>query len=174
MGPNFTLGSSLLQAYGASFAAIAWGATVIEAGMSSEKREKPQHPVATTETPAGLGPYLTISGRGEPAGSLFEAKVSALYSVVYAVKLGMGRSGRDCTVAALEGFWLKQGDGARAWKLGIRAPAGVAARDLAAAIASLSAKGKDPLVKDVMLESLDEHQVEHFPIGDAAAAAVPS
>lgn len=148
-------------------------AMVIEASMSPEKREKSQHPVATAETPPGLGPYLTISGRGDPAGSLFEAKVSALYSVVYAVKLGMGRSGRDCIVAALEGFWLKPGDGSRTWKLGIRAPAGVAPRDLAAAIASLSAKGKDPLVKDVLLESLDEHLVEHFAVADAAAA-VPS
>ncbi len=148
-------------------------AMAIEASMSPEKREKSQHPAATTETPPGLGPYLTISGRGDPVGSLFEAKVSALYSVVYAVKLGMGRSGRDCTVAALEGFWLKPGDGSRTWKLGIRAPAGVAPRDLAAAIASLSAKGKDPLVKDVLLESLDEHQVEHFAVADAVAA-VPS
>jgi hypothetical protein len=174
MALNFMLGSSLLQAWGESFPAIAWGAMSIEASMSPEKREKPQHPTTTSETPAGLGPYLTISGRGEPAGCLFEAKVSALYSVVYAVKLGMGRSGRDCTVAALEGFWLKPGDGVRVWKLGIRAPAGVGTRDLTAAIASLSAKGKDPLVKDVMLESLDEHQVEHFPLGDAAVAAVPS
>lgn len=141
--------------------------------MSLEKRAKPQHAAVATETPPGLGPYLTISGRGEPAGSLFEAKVSALYSVVYAVKLGMGRSGRDCTVAPLEGFWLKPGDGARTWKLAIRAPHGVAVRDLAAAIASLSAKGKDPLVKDVLLESLDEHQVEHFALSEVAAA-VPS
>ena len=142
--------------------------------MSLEKREKTQHAATVTETPTGLGPYLTISGRGDPVGCLFEAKVSALYSVVYAVKLGMGRSGRDCTVAPLEAFWLKPSVGTRAWKLAIRAPAGVGARDLAAAIASLSAKGKDPLVKDVLLESLDEHQVEHFAINDDAAAAVPS
>jgi hypothetical protein len=168
------LGSSLLQAAGETFGSIARGATAIEASMSSEKRDKTQHPAAATESPPGLGPYLTISGRGEPAGSLFDAKVSALYSVVYALKLGMGRSGRDCTVAALEGFWLKPGDGARTWKLAIRAPGGVGARDLATAIASLSAKGKDPLVKDVLLESLDEHQVEHFALHDAAVAAMPS
>ncbi len=139
--------------------------------MSPEKREKP--PQDAVAEPGGLGPYLTISGRGEPAGSLFEAKVSALYSVVYAVKLGMGRSGRDCTIAALEAFWTKPGDSARVWKLGIRAPAGVAPRDLAAAIAALTAKGKDPLVKDVLLETLDEHQLERFHTGvDAAVAAI--
>ncbi len=141
--------------------------------MSPEKREKLPHQAAGAETPGGMGPYLTISGRGEPAGSLFEAKVSALYSVVYAVKLGMGRSGRDCTIAGLEAFWAKPGDGGRIWKLGIRAPAGVGARDLAAAIAALSAKGKDPLVKDVLLETLDEHQVERFAVSaDAAVAAI--
>ncbi len=126
---------------------------------------------SNTEPAGGLGVYLTIAGRGAPSGSLFEAKVSALYSVVYAVKLGMGRSGRDCAIAGLEAFWSRLTSGPRAWKLGIRAPAGVASRDLAEAIASLAAKGKDPLVKDVLLETLDERHVERFAIHADAAVA---
>lgn len=140
--------------------------------MRPEKRQKRPHDAAA-EPAGGLGAYLTIAGRGEPAGSLFEAKVAALYSVVYAVKLGMGRNGSDFTIAGLEGFWTKPADGGRVWKLGIRAPAGLAPRDLAGAIATLTAKGKDCLVKDVLLETLDERQVERFPTGaDAAVAAI--
>ncbi len=140
--------------------------------MSPEKRDKTP-PDAAAEPGGGLGPYLTIAGRGEPTGSLFEAKVAALYSVVYAVKLGMGRNGRDFTITGLEAFWTKPGDGARVWKLGIRAPAGLALRDVAGAIATLTAKGKDPLVKDVLLETLDGHQVERFPASvDVAVAAI--
>lgn len=139
--------------------------------MSPEKREKPQRGSAPTEPVGGLGAYLTIAGRGAPAGGLFEAKVSALYSVAYAIKLGLGRGGRDFTVVDLEAFWVLLPDGLRAWKLGIRAPGGLEPRDLSDAIARLAAKGKDPLVKDVLLESLQERDVEPFPLGVNAAAA---
>jgi hypothetical protein len=117
--------------------------------------------------------YLTIGGRGEPAGSLFEAKVSARYSVVYAIKLGMGQTGRDFAIGSLEAFWTMPPGAARTWKVGIRAPAGLSPQDLAAAIATLSAKGKDPLVKDVLLEHLDEGQLECFPLEIGAGIPAP-
>lgn len=138
--------------------------------MSPDKRDTP-HGVVATEPVGGLGAYLTIAGRGAPAGSLFEAKVSALYSVAYAIKLGMGRGGRDFTIVDLEAFWVRLPDGLRTWKLGIRAPGGLGPRDLSDAIATLAAKGKDPLVKDVLLESLLERGLERFPVGVGAAAA---
>lgn len=137
--------------------------------MSPDKRDKAPRGLAA-EPPGGLGAYLTIAGRGPPAGSLFEAKVSALYSVAYAIKLGLGRGGRDFTVLDLEAFWVRASDGPRIWKLGIRAPAALGARDLSDAIATLAAKGKDPLVKDVLLESLLEGAVERFPVAVPAAA----
>lgn len=117
--------------------------------------------------------YLTIAGRGPPAGSLFEAKVSALYSVAYAIKLGMGRGGRDFPVVDLEGFWVRPPQGPPTWKLGIRAPQGLNSRDLSDAIATLAAKGKDPLVKDVLLEPLQEREVERFLLNTGAAAGFP-
>ncbi len=138
--------------------------------MSPDKRETAVRGLAA-EPAGGLGAYLTIAGRGPPAGSLFEAKVSALYSVAYAIKLGLGRGGRDFPVVDLEAFWVGLPDGPRAWKLGIRAPAGVSTRDLSDAIATLAAKGKDPLVKDVLLEPLQEPDVERFPLSVGAAAA---
>jgi len=138
--------------------------------MSPDKREKaPRGPSA--DTVGGLGAYLTIAGRGLPAGCLFEAKLSALYSVAYAIKLGMGRGGRDFTVVDLEAFWVGVPDGPRTWKLGIRAPAGLNPRDLSDAIAALAAKGKDPLIKDVLLEALQERDVERFPLAVTATAA---
>lgn len=140
--------------------------------MSRDKREKATRG-ATTDPAGGMGVYLTIAGRAPPVGSLFEAKVSALYSVAYAIKLGMGRGGRDFAILDLEAFWVRLPDGPRTWKLGIRAPAGLCARDLTEAIAALAAKGKDPLVKDVLLEPLLEGDVERFPLSMGVAASVP-
>jgi len=138
--------------------------------MSPDKRGKALR-VPGAEALGGLGAYLTIGGRGPPAGCLFEAKLSALYSVAYAIKLGMGRGGRDFTVVDLEAFWVCVPDGPRTWKLGIRAPAGLGARDLSDAIAALAAKGKDPLIKDVLLEPLQECEVERFPLAVGAGSA---
>jgi len=140
--------------------------------MSPDKREN-VHRGGAAESAGGLGAYLTIAGRGPPTGCLFEAKVSALYSVAYAIKLGLGRGGRDFTVLDLEAFWVRLPNGPRTWKLGIRAPATLNARDLSEAIATLAAKGRDPLVKDVMLESLQERDVEPFPLAVGASANSP-
>jgi hypothetical protein len=138
--------------------------------MSPDRKEKaPRGP--GVEAGTALGAYLTIAGRGSPAGCLFEAKLSALYSVAYAIKLGMGRGGRDFPVVDLEAFWVRVPDGPRTWKLGIRAPAGLSARDLSDAVATLAAKGKDPLIKDVLLEALQERDVERFPLAVGAASA---
>jgi hypothetical protein len=121
--------------------------------------------------------YLTIAGRGDACGQLYEAKVSALYSVVYAVKLALARRGRDFPITPLEAFWtdpIVEGPGgaySRRWKLAIRAPSHLAVHDVVDAIGVLAAKGKDPLVKDVLLEALDERDVQRFPAGELATVA---
>ena len=97
--------------------------------MSPDKREKAARG-PSADTVGGLGAYLTIAGRGLPAGCLFEAKLSALYSVAYAIKLGMGRGGRDFTVVDLEAFWVRVPDGPRTWKLGPRVSAANRTSDL--------------------------------------------
>lgn len=149
--------------------------------MSRARRARSQRAAANpVEAPACgevAAAYLTIAGRGAACGPLYEAKVSALYSVVYAIKLALARRGRDFAIHPLEAFWISvPGSGpdgspcARSWKLGIRAPAQLAAHDVVEAIAALTAKGKDPLVKDVVLESFDEHDVERFSGSEAAPA----
>ena len=158
--------------------------------MARARRARSQRAAANpVEAPAGAAvavPYLTIAGRGSASGDLYEAKASALYSVVYAIKLALAHRGRDFPIHPLEAFWTgpqgheSNGTGAgagcaRCWKLGIRAPCELAAHDVVEAIAALTAKGKDPLVKDVVLESFEEHELERFAGGELAplATALP-
>jgi len=51
------------------------------------------------------GKFLTIEGKGAPGGKEFQAKVSALYSLAYGIKILMKKGGKDFTVAKLEGLW---------------------------------------------------------------------
>ena len=74
--------------------------------------------------------YLSIEGRGAPGGEEFQAKISALYSLAYGVKMLMKREGKDFTVAKLEGLWWVDSDKPYTevpreewrWKLLIRQP----------------------------------------------------
>jgi len=45
--------------------------------------------------------FLTIEGKGEPAGKEFTSKVEALYPLAYGIKIPMKKEGRDFTVAKL-------------------------------------------------------------------------
>ena len=49
--------------------------------------------------------YLSITGKGDPSGSLFAEKIQALYSIAYAVKFIYKDEGKDFVVAKLEGLW---------------------------------------------------------------------
>ena len=152
--------------------------------MSRARRARSQRVAASrAEAPPGgevAVAYLTIAGRGARCGALYEAKVSALYSVAYAIKLALAHRGRDFTIAPLEAFWIASAEAperspaARSWRWGIRAPGELAAHDVVEAIAALTAKGKDPLVKDVLLESFEEHDIEPFSGSGVAPAAASS
>jgi len=54
--------------------------------------------------------FLAIEGKGAPGGDEFQAKVSALYSIAYGVKMLMKKEGKDFTVAKLEGLWWIDSD----------------------------------------------------------------
>lgn len=49
--------------------------------------------------------FLTIKGKGAPGGKEFQSKVSALYSLVYSIKMLMKKKDKDFVVAKLESFW---------------------------------------------------------------------
>ena len=58
----------------------------------------------------GEGKFLTIEGKGAPGGDEFRAKVGALYSLAYGIKMLMKKEGKDFTVAKLEGLWWVNSD----------------------------------------------------------------
>lgn len=51
------------------------------------------------------GKFVTITGRGAPGGSAYQAALNALYSVAYTIKFKCKAEGRDFTVMTLEGLW---------------------------------------------------------------------
>lgn len=111
--------------------------------------------------------YLAISGRGEPGGEEFTAKVGALYGVAYTTKMTRKFAGeQDYTICKLEyQWWLdderrdfsatdpKQWN----WKLLIRTPDFVRDNELDIAIETLLKKGKEPQVRQVKFESFAEN-----------------
>jgi hypothetical protein len=123
----------------------------------------PKRPVLVTIGPAK---YLAIEGKGAPAGAAFQVCIGALYAVAFTVKMTRKFAGKgDYKVAWLEGLWW--GPDRRAplsvrspkdwrWKLLIRTPTFVTARDLARARRDLLAKGKVREVGKVKLETLRE------------------
>ncbi len=111
--------------------------------------------------------YLAFTGRGAPAGEAFQKAVGALYNVAYTLKMAKKFAGQDYKVCNLEGLWWGEkeaGDFALQppdtwnWKLLIRVPDFISAKDLKDTIAALKEKGKPPETADVKLETLDEGQ----------------
>jgi hypothetical protein len=123
----------------------------------------PKKPVLLKVGPAK---YLAVEGRGAPADVAFQAAVGALYAVAFTIKMTRKFAGKgDYKIAWLEGLWW--GPDKRApfavkspkdwrWKILIRTPTFVAARDLAKAQKELLAKGKVAEVAKVKLETLRE------------------
>lgn len=112
------------------------------------------------------GKYLAVSGRGEPGGEEFSAKIGALYGVAYTVKMTRKFAGKqDYTICKLEcQWWLddERQDFATTdpkqwnWKLLIRTPDFVGDDELDKAVETLLKKGKEPQVRQVTFESFAE------------------
>jgi hypothetical protein len=110
--------------------------------------------------------YLAVSGRGEPGGEEFAAKIGALYGVAYTVKMTRKFAGKqDYTVCKLEGQWWVDGERQNFaatdrkqwnWKLLIRTPDFVRDEELNEAVTTLLQKGKEPEVRQVGFESFAE------------------
>jgi hypothetical protein len=122
----------------------------------------PKEPVLVRTKPAK---YLAISGRGAPSAPAFSRSIGALYAMAFTIKMARKFAGRDYVVTKLEGLWWGQRAGRLLidepkdrwrWKLMIRVPPFINERDRRAALATLAARGKDPLVRQVKLELLSE------------------
>lgn len=121
----------------------------------------PKQPVFVVVGPAR---YLAISGHGAPGGEQFHARVSALYSVAYTLKMAEKMAGHDYKVCHLEGqWWAPDGGDFRllepkvwVWRLLIRVPEFITQAEVDSAIKSVMAKGKNALATDIKLEELAE------------------
>ena len=122
----------------------------------------PRKPVLVEIKPAK---YLAITGRGEPGGAMFQARLGALYNVAFTIKMAKKFAGQDYAVCKLEGLWwgskhpanfLGEPREAWNWKLLIRTPDFIQNREVSQASRSLLAKGRSADVSEVRLESLRE------------------
>jgi hypothetical protein len=116
----------------------------------------PRKPVLITLKPAV---YLAIEGRGEPGGEVFSDSIGALYGVAYTVKMARKFGGKpDYAICKLEAQWWDMEGPQKSWrwKMLIRTPEFVKARELKEAVDVLLKRGKTPRVKDVALETLKE------------------
>ena len=150
------------------------------------KQHKDEYVTPKRPTLVKIGPakYLTIEGRGEPGGAAFQTRLGALYAAAFTIKMTSKFAGCDYAVCKLEGLWWADDGGCDfastlkdqwRWKLMIRTPDFIRQRQLDEAIAVLKAKGKDPAVADVKLETLKEGrcvQMLHVGSYDAEAATI--
>lgn len=111
----------------------------------------------------GKVPYLTILGKGEPAGKEFSEKAGAIYPVAYGVKRICKETIQDFGVPKLEGLWWV--DDMRSaievprsewfWKLLIRMPDYVTEQIVIKAIDEV-AKKKTIVAREVQFEIIEE------------------
>lgn len=112
--------------------------------------------------------YLTIEGHGAPGGDEFTACIGALYGMAFTIKMTRKFAGlQDYAVCKLEGLWWADGANSNFaktpkdqwhWKLLIRTPEFIKAKDLEQAAVVLVKRGKGANVERVRLETLDEGQ----------------
>jgi hypothetical protein len=137
-------------------------ATAQKIDLFKEHREEYATPKRPKLVNVGKGKYLTIRGKGEPGGEVFQTKIGALFSAAYTVKFTEKfDGGQDFKVAPLESLWWL-GESCELppeeweWQLLIRVPDFITKRHLNRAVKTLLEKGKGPEVKEVTLEPLRE------------------
>ena len=108
--------------------------------------------------------YLTIEGKGEPAGEVFVSKVEALYPLAYGIKKICKEQDRDFGVPKLEGLWWVQEnkpalDVPRSewcWKLLIRMPDFVTEEMMASVQPEVAKKKKNEIIQDISFKKITE------------------
>ncbi|HSJ84772.1 MAG TPA: GyrI-like domain-containing protein [Acidimicrobiia bacterium] len=109
--------------------------------------------------------FLMVEGRGAPGSDDYQDAVQALYSVVYGIRFGRKKAGRDTfTVGPLEGlWWTEKGEDFSVgqpddwvWTAMIWVPDFVTADEVAEAVASAQAKTPNPALAGLRLDVLNE------------------
>ena len=113
----------------------------------------------------GKAHYLAIEGAGSPGSDAFAAAIGALYGVAFTIKMTRKFAGKqDYAVCKLEAQWWSDSAEEFAsapktswrWRLMIRTPDFVAARDVHDAVDVLLERKKGAEVKDVTRVSITE------------------
>jgi len=108
--------------------------------------------------------YLSIGGKGEPAGKVFVSKVEALYPMAYSIKKICKEQDQDFGVPKLEGLWWVEGDTPAlevprnewCWKLLIRMP-DLVTKEMALSIQpEIEKKKKNSVIKEISFETISE------------------
>lgn len=113
---------------------------------------------------SGEIPYLTIEGKGEPAGKIFTKSVETLYPLAYGIKKICKAQGKDFAVPKLEGlWWVKSSKPALEvprenwfWKLLIRMPDFVTSKIVEDAKEEVFKKKGLQLIKETKFEKINE------------------
>ena len=108
--------------------------------------------------------YLTIEGKGEPAGEVFTSKVEALYPLAYGIKKVCKDQGNDFGVPKLEGLWWVEGNTPAlevhrsewCWKLLIRMPEFVTREMMLSVQPEVAKKKKNDLIQEISFEKITE------------------
>jgi len=108
--------------------------------------------------------YLSIEGKGEPAGEVFVSKVEALYPLAYGIKKICKEQGNDFGVPKLEGLWWVEGDTPAlqvprnewCWKLLIRMPQFVTKEMMVSIQGEVAKKKKNDVIKKISFEKIAE------------------
>jgi hypothetical protein len=133
-------------------------------------KEYKEYYTATTKAEIvkfGEIPYITITGKGEPAGKEFSEKAGALYPVAYGIKKLCKNMDKDFAVPKLEGLWWVESNTPALsvprsqwyWKLLIRMPEFVTAEMVNTAITEVAKTKNVILAQDVEYEILDEGNI---------------
>lgn len=109
-------------------------------------------------------PFLTIEGKGEPAGEVFTKTVEALYPLAYGVKNICKKQSKDFGVPKLEGLWWVESDKPALevprkewkWKLLIRMPEFVTSEIVEKAKEEVFKKKGIELIKKIRFEKIKE------------------
>lgn len=108
--------------------------------------------------------YLSIDGKGEPAGEVFVRKVEALFPLAYGIKKVCKEQGNDFGVPKLEGLWWVVGDTPALevprnewfWKLLIRMPDFVTEEMMASVKPEVETRNKNALIQEISFVTIAE------------------
>lgn len=106
--------------------------------------------------------FIVISGRGDPNGEDFSARISALYPLAYALRSVFKARDEDYAVYPLEGLWrgsLRGGAVVKAeleYELMIRQPDAATEAEFAEALDKTYRKKPSPLLDEVRFETMTD------------------